>query len=89
MTAPNWRRLAACRGADRALFFGDWGEKPEAQAAREAKAKAVCEGCPVRRECLTLAVLTPVRYGVWGGTGERERTQIRRNYLRRQQRRAA
>jgi len=84
----NWPRRAACRFAgDREWFFGAQDETAEAREAREAAAKAICVLCPVRRECLTLAVITPIQWGVWGGTGEQERAQIRRNYLRRQQRR--
>jgi len=88
MSIPSvsWQARAACRHpGDRELFFGAWDEKPEDRAGREIAAKAVCILCPVKRECLTLAVLTPIRFGVWGGTGEDERALIRRRWLRRQQ----
>ena len=81
----DWPRRAACRlAADREVFFGAWDETPDARDEREIAAKAICVLCPVRLECLTLAVIAPVRYGVWGGMGEKERALIRRNYLRRQ-----
>jgi WhiB family transcriptional regulator, redox-sensing transcriptional regulator len=83
-----WQRRAACRGADPSLFYGPWDEKPEERESREANAKAICAECPVRRQCLMFAVTAPAehgtRFGVWGQAGERERAQIRRNYLRRQ-----
>lgn len=80
----DWQDRAACRPADLFLFFGPEIETDQAREDREAKAKAICAGCPVRRQCLSHAVVTPVQWGVWGQAGERERAQIRRNYLRRQ-----
>ena len=52
------------------MFFGAWDETPDARDEREIAAKAICVVCPVRLECLTVAVVAPVRYGVWGGMGE-------------------
>ncbi|RJQ77830.1 WhiB family transcriptional regulator [Pseudonocardiaceae bacterium YIM PH 21723] len=40
-------------------------------------AKRVCAGCPVRRSCLQYALHHDVQ-GVWGGTTEDERRQMRR-----------
>jgi WhiB family redox-sensing transcriptional regulator len=37
------------------------------------RAKAVCESCPVRAECLNHAVRAGERYGVWGGLTSDER----------------
>jgi WhiB family redox-sensing transcriptional regulator len=67
----DWRAMAACRSVDPDLFFplSDIGPGLE-QAAR---AKAVCAGCPVRRQCLSFALLTQQGHGVWGGTTEQER----------------
>jgi hypothetical protein len=52
-----------------------------AQAARReaAPAIAVCSDCPVRGECLELALRnwTVGRHGVWGGTVPAEREQLR------------
>lgn len=31
-------------------------------------AKSICEQCPLRRECLELAMDNKERWGVWGGT---------------------
>jgi hypothetical protein len=39
-------------------------------------AKALCEACPVRRECLQHALRTPEVDGVWGGLDEKEREDI-------------
>lgn len=88
MSVPSvsWQHRAACRRpGDRELFFGPFGETTEDREDRERVAKALCVLCPVKRECLTLAVVAGIRWGVWGNTGERERALIRRRWLRRQQ----
>ncbi len=63
-----------CR-IDPDLFFPDtYGVK---DAAAVAAAKALCHGCPKRLDCLTTALETPERYGIWGGTTPRERDWLR------------
>lgn len=69
---PTWRDDAACLGMDPDLFF----PPPGWYGAEEAK--AICQGCPVRAECLDYAVTTVQKYGIWGGTNEQERQQIRK-----------
>jgi len=63
--------LAACRGLDPHLFFPDRG-------ASVAEAKAVCASCPVRAECLEFALINVEKFGIFGGTSERERRRLRR-----------
>jgi WhiB family redox-sensing transcriptional regulator len=48
--------------------------------SREADeaARAVCEACPVRRECLAYALASAELVGVWGGTDAVERCRLRR-----------
>lgn len=67
----DWWRSAACREADPELFFPVATQGPGADEV--AKAKAVCAGCGVRRECLQYALATRQLHGVWGGTTEDER----------------
>lgn len=74
--SPSLRDLwaaGACRDADPDLFFGPDAEFVTARRQREAKAKAVCAGCPVRRACLAWALDTGQSHGIWGGTNEDER----------------
>jgi WhiB family redox-sensing transcriptional regulator len=41
-------------------------------------ARAVCEACPVRRPCLEYAITSSrVLEGIWAGTAEEERAQMR------------
>ncbi len=45
----------------------------EDREKRESKAKAVCNGCPVRDECLIEAKEIAEPFGIWGGLNEVER----------------
>jgi WhiB family redox-sensing transcriptional regulator len=72
----SWRLRAACRHVDSAVFFPPDGERPPQREAREARAKAICSGCPVIRQCAAYAIRYGERYGVWGGMSERERAAL-------------
>lgn len=67
----RWRDQAECLGLDPDLFFPERGE-----STREAK--AVCEDCVVREDCLEFAIANREKFGIWGGKSERERRAIRR-----------
>jgi WhiB family transcriptional regulator, redox-sensing transcriptional regulator len=73
----EWQQEGLCRATDAAVFFppAHFEHKPEREA-REAKAKAICAGCPVRATCLDWALTTREPHGVWGGYSEGERKQI-------------
>ena len=62
----DWMGYARCRYEDPGLFFGPDAESDQARQDREAKAKAICAACPVRRKCLAYAVVTPVQLGCLG-----------------------
>ncbi len=70
MIEPHWR-LANCAGKPTVLWFPD--PLDDAPFAR-----AVCSGCVIREDCLEYSLVHGIRYGIWGGVGERERRQIRR-----------
>jgi WhiB family redox-sensing transcriptional regulator len=70
----DWWRSAACRDADPELFFPVTQYGPG--AGETERAKAVCEACPVRRECLLYALTTGQAHGVWGGLTESERQPL-------------
>ena len=77
----TWQYDALCRQHSSNLFFPPATfEKKEDREKREAKAKAVCSGCPVKIECLEYAIRTNQDSGVWGGATEDERKSIRREY---------
>lgn len=74
----NWREDALCVQTDPDLWFADKGD-----SGAYAHAKAICERCPVRQECLDEHMAAQVTgygdYGVWGGTTPKEREQLRRD----------
>ncbi|MFI8952217.1 WhiB family transcriptional regulator [Streptomyces sp. NPDC053750] len=69
-TVKYWQEDAACRGADADELF--------AESTRQKRAKAVCERCPVRIDCLVEALDNRIEWGVWGGMTERERRALLR-----------
>jgi len=70
-STQNWRSAAACRSADPDLFFPISATGP---AVRQiARAKTICAGCGVRRECLEFALADAQSYGIWGGTTAEDR----------------
>lgn len=70
--APDrWQDRANCAGVDPELFFPSRG-------ASTREAKAVCQGCEVRAECLDHAIENGEKVGIWGGLSERQRRVIRR-----------
>jgi WhiB family redox-sensing transcriptional regulator len=73
--SASWGSLAACLDCDPDLFFPIAPSGPALQQI--AQAKAICARCPVRRECLQYALATHQVHGVWGGTSEEERQQLR------------
>ena len=76
----NWRSAGACLAADPDLFFPISSVGPaERQIAR---AKKICSGCGVRRECLEFALSHGQIYGIWGGTTAEDRQRERRRKRR-------
>jgi WhiB family redox-sensing transcriptional regulator len=53
------------------LFFTAKGEDT-------TEAKRVCSTCPVRTECFNHALDNVERFGIWGGTTDRQRITLRR-----------
>jgi WhiB family transcriptional regulator, redox-sensing transcriptional regulator len=78
--AANWRAAGACLTADPDLFF-PISAKGRAEK-QVAKAKTICAGCQVRRECLEFAVAQELTYGIWGGTTPEDRQRERRRKRR-------
>ncbi|HLF41821.1 MAG TPA: WhiB family transcriptional regulator [Acidimicrobiia bacterium] len=71
--APGWQSTAMCAGQTD-LFFAPPGERPEARARREARARQLCAICPVLDPCRAWARENR-EYGFWGGESEEDRAQ--------------
>jgi len=64
-----WAVFSACREADPSLFFATTRDD-------ERTALVVCSSCAVKDDCLDFALDTRERFGVWGGTTERDRKRL-------------
>ncbi len=70
----QWQLKAACRGPQARVFFPpSTFERKDEKFEREGRAKAICQGCSVRKECLAFALEIREQHGIWGGTSENER----------------
>jgi WhiB family redox-sensing transcriptional regulator len=68
----RWQDDALCATADPEEWFPEKG-------GTTRWAKKICwEHCPVRKQCLQLALDNDERFGVWGGLSERERRRLKR-----------
>jgi WhiB family transcriptional regulator, redox-sensing transcriptional regulator len=76
LNRPAWHRRAACRGLGPGFFFAG-------QGSGVTEARAICRTCPVRSECLEAGLNQ--KFGVWGGTTERQRRRLRRERGKREE----
>lgn len=61
LTVPGQPSAALpCHAGDPDLWFAETPADLE-------RAKALCAGCPIRRQCLTSALERAEPWGVWGG----------------------
>ena len=67
----TWQQKALCAQTDPEAFFPEKGG-----SSRDGK--RVCLSCDVRTECLEYALENDERFGIWGGTSELERRELRR-----------
>ncbi|HLG68104.1 MAG TPA: WhiB family transcriptional regulator [Acidimicrobiales bacterium] len=76
-SGETWQVRAACRGPQATAFFPpSHPERKDERSAREARAKAICAQCRVRRECLDYAIRIREPHGIWGGLNEIERKML-------------
>ncbi len=73
----DWQTDALCRGNHSHLFFPpSTFERKDERERREARAKAICQVCPVVGACLEYAVGIREPYGIWGGLTEPDRRSV-------------
>ena len=64
-----WREAAVCAQTDLDAFFPENGGSTK-------RAKTICGGCPVKRQCLETALQNGERFGIWGGTTPGDRALL-------------
>ena len=73
----DWQLKAACRGPQAVVFFPPaTAERRDEKRFRERNAKAICETCSVREDCLSYALTIREQHGIWGGLSESERREL-------------
>ena len=67
--SKDWFELAACKGKTQLMF-----PKEHKDITYIAQARAICKGCPVKKECLEYALEFPPAdmHGVWAGLTSRQ-----------------
>lgn len=65
-----WATYAACAEVEDGMTFYPQNKQEERSAL------AICGTCAVRDECLDHALRTNERFGIWGGTTEKQRKRL-------------
>jgi WhiB family redox-sensing transcriptional regulator len=55
------------------IFFPDDISDPDLRQSATKAAKTLCKSCPLVQECLTYALESNQRHGIWGATEPHER----------------
>lgn len=72
----GWQFRAACVSTSTEIFYHPDGERGSRYKEREDAAKAVCNTCSVKQQCLDYALEIEDSFGVWGGMSEKERLAL-------------
>jgi len=67
---PIWEE-AACRFTDPEIFFN-------LDAGSQARAREICDACPIRVQCFNFALDEKLEYGIFGGFTADERKNIKK-----------
>lgn len=74
----SWRDRALCAQVGGDFWFPEGGPGRDAKRICNGDPAAGTAPCPVKAQCLEYAVANGEHWGVWGGTGEKERRRIRK-----------
>lgn len=69
----EWTDAAACKGMPTSMFFPLKGGPNKTVRA----AKAICNNCAVKTDCLNFALDNSMKCGIWGGTTTKERRHLK------------
>lgn len=78
---PEWHEHGQCRDMDQSIFYGDEDRTgkarhhPNLTVDEVARARRVCNACPVQMQCLEWSIVNREEFGIWGGStaGQRKR----------------
>lgn len=78
---PSWHDDAVCRDMPQEIFYGKEDRTgkarhhPSLTVDEVAKARAICNTCPVQLECLRSSIVNREEFGIWGGSTAGQRKQ--------------
>lgn len=78
LALENWASRAACAPNRRPLDLEPKDWQPDEPGARVYRAREVCRGCVVRRQCGSHALRAREPSGIWGGLDAGQRGSERR-----------
>lgn len=78
---PEWYIRATCADVDADWFYPN-GSTGTAARVWNRRAIAICQGCPVRAECLDHALTHEENDGIWGATTAEDRALMRNRHRR-------
>jgi WhiB family transcriptional regulator, redox-sensing transcriptional regulator len=67
----EWMQQGNCKGFPPEVMI------PENKSGVD-RARKICADCVVKDVCLEYALVNNIEHGVWGGTSERQRREIKR-----------
>lgn len=80
MNSWDWTQYARCSEYPAEQKDKMWNLNRNAGASVECtKGRKICEGCPVRPECLATAIVYEETAGIWGGVNRRIRLHLARD----------
>jgi len=77
--APYFDGTQVCAQIDPELFFPD---NPAETPVKLRVVKPICNSCDFQAPCLEYAVANPELLGIWAGTTEKDRRELRRRTKR-------
>lgn len=75
---PGWQEKAYCKPPNdgHQPYFPGRGD----MTSIKNLIQQTCNQCEVKQQCLDYAIQNDIRHGIWGGTSERQRRNLRREY---------
>ena len=78
----EWQYQGLCRTTNPDTFFHPEGERGPSRRHREARAKAICQECPVILQCAEHALSVREPYAIGGGMTGEDREAVSRERAR-------
>lgn len=68
----DWEEYVPCKEVGPQEMY------PASESKQLKVAQRICSMCPAQAECLTIAIAMDEPFGVWGGTSEKQRAEMKK-----------